>query len=78
MDQGQHPPDFSTLGFAGLVDLVMADGGMAREQAIKALNQQWAEMHVPPADHATTPPWCLCWRPRPTPATTPTPSPSTT
>ncbi|KAG6328539.1 hypothetical protein ID866_10549 [Astraeus odoratus] len=24
---------------------------MAREQAINTLNQQWAEMHVPPADH---------------------------
>ncbi|KAG6330001.1 hypothetical protein ID866_9088 [Astraeus odoratus] len=50
MDQGQHPPDFSAPGFAGLVDLVMADGRMAREQAIEALNQRWAETHGPPAD----------------------------
>ncbi|KAG6328956.1 hypothetical protein ID866_10133 [Astraeus odoratus] len=50
MDQGQHPPDFSTPGFTGLVDLVMADGGMSREQAIEALNQQWAETHTQPAD----------------------------
>ncbi|KAG6326226.1 hypothetical protein ID866_12864 [Astraeus odoratus] len=52
MDQGQHPPDFSTPGFAGLVDLVMTDGGLSREQAIEALMQWWAETHVPPTDQA--------------------------
>ncbi|KAG6328729.1 hypothetical protein ID866_10361, partial [Astraeus odoratus] len=52
MDQGQHPPDFSTPGFTGLVDLVMTDGGLSREKAIEALTQRWAETHTPPADQA--------------------------
>ena len=38
----QRPPDFTQLGFAGLVELTMAEEFLNREEATELLNQQWA------------------------------------
>ncbi|KAL4062768.1 hypothetical protein J3A83DRAFT_4193964 [Scleroderma citrinum] len=40
MDPEQPPlPNFSLLGFVGLVEIVMTDGQMTREEAIKSLTE---------------------------------------
>jgi len=38
----QRPPDFTQLGFAGLVEPTMAEELLNREEAIELLNQNWA------------------------------------
>jgi len=38
----QRPPDFTQPGFAGLVELTMAEEFLNREEAIELLNQHWA------------------------------------
>jgi len=38
----QRPPDFTQPGFAGLVELTMAEELLNREEAIELLNQNWA------------------------------------
>jgi len=38
----QRPPDFTQPGFAGLVELTMAEEVLNREEAIELLNQHWA------------------------------------
>ena len=36
-------PDFTLLGFAGLVDIVMEQGQISREEAIDTLVQRWVK-----------------------------------
>ena len=36
-------PDFALPGFAGLMDIVMEQGQISREEAIEALVQCWVE-----------------------------------
>jgi len=44
MDQEARPnPDFALPGFAGLVEIVMEQGQISREEAIEVLTQRWVD-----------------------------------
>ncbi|KAL4067190.1 hypothetical protein V8B97DRAFT_2025268 [Scleroderma yunnanense] len=68
MDPEQPPlPNFSLLGFVGLVEIVMTDGQMTREEAIKSLTEYEGQANaqnlnpqflLPPGNHASVPPQC--------------------